>query len=59
MATKKKSTSRAKKKPTNNSVFHSPYAQLCVGVGLIALALYMVIIIFKGASIHSSQISNE
>ena len=40
MATKKKSTSRAKKKPTNNSVFHSPYAQLCVGVGLIALALY-------------------
>ena len=57
MATKKKSASKNKKSPTkNNSAFHSPYVQLCIGVGLIALAIYMTIIIFKGASVHSSQI---
>ncbi len=60
MATKKKSASKNKKSPTkNNSAFHSPYVQLCIGVGLIALAIYMTIIIFKGASVHSSQISSE
>lgn len=59
MATKKKSTSKSKKSPAKSSAFNSPYVQLCVGVGLIALALYMVITIFKGASVHSSQISSE
>ena len=37
----------------------SPYAQLIIGVALIAFALYFVIIIHKGAAIHTSQISSE
>lgn len=53
MAAKRK---RAAKK---KSVFNSPYARLVTGVVLIALSVYFVFIIHKGATIHSSQIANE
>ena len=57
--------SKQRKKPTKrssrarSSLMMSPYAQLIIGVALIAFALYFVIIIHKGAAIHTSQISSE
>ena len=56
--------SKQRKKPTKrssrarSSLMMSPYAQLIIGVALIAFALYFVIIIHKGAAIHTSQISS-
>lgn len=52
---RKKSVKKSSAKKNNNNAF----TQLIVGVILLALALYFVFIIHKGASIHSSQISSE
>lgn len=59
MATKKKSSSKAKKASSTKGALSSAYIQLCIGIALIALAIYLVIIIFKGETVHSSQISSE
>ena len=54
------SKSKQRRKPAKRSSgVNNVYAQLVIGVALLACALYFVIIIHKGASIHSSQISSE
>ena len=50
---------KRKKNTRNDSVLNSPYTRLATGVILIALSVYLVFIIHKGATIHSSQIANE
>lgn len=54
------SKSKQRRKPAKRSSgVNNVYVQLIIGVALLACALYFVIIIHKGASIHSSQISSE
>lgn len=50
---------KRKKNTRKDSVLNSPYTRLATGVILIALSVYLVFIIHKGATIHSSQIANE
>lgn len=51
--------SKRQRKSAKRSAPSNAYAQLIIGVALVAFALYFVIIIHKGAAIHSSQISSE
>lgn len=55
-ATRKKTS---KKKGTPPKKFNDTYVQLSLGVFMLALALYFVFLIHRGAAVHSSQISTE
>ena len=59
MASKQRKKPAKRSSRARSSLMMSPYAQLIIGVALIAFALYFVIIIHKGAAIHTSQISSE
>ncbi len=54
MASKQRRKTTKKSSSPNNA-----YAQLIIGVALLAFAIYFIFIIHKGATIHSSQISSE